>query len=126
MCIRDRNQYGGIQGSGTDHMLCEMVTKAMEDMEDNRGAVTVMTIDYQKAFNRMEHNHCLASLAKKGASNQTLAMVASFLEGRSMRFKVGRTLSEPKPTPGGAPQGTKSGNFLFTMTIDEVERRNGN
>ena len=79
-----------------------------------------MTIDYQKAFNRMEHDHCISMLARKGASNQSLQMVASFLEQRKMRFKVGNVMSAPYSTPGGAPQGTRSGNFLFTMTIDDV------
>ena len=49
-------QFGGLPGSGTDHMLCELTTRLMEDMDDGRGVATVMTIDYQKAFNRMEHN----------------------------------------------------------------------
>ena len=48
-------QFGGLPGTGTDHMLCEMTTRLLEDMEDPRGVATVMTIDYQKAFNQMEH-----------------------------------------------------------------------
>ena len=117
-------QYGGIKGVGTDHLLAEMVTNVLEDLDDNRSAVTVMTIDYQKAFNRMDHNKCVQALADKGASTQSIRVAASFLEGRTMRAKVGQTLSSVRSVPGGAPQGTKSGNFLFTLTIDDVEEKN--
>ena len=66
---------------------------------------------------------CLSKLAEAGASNQTLNLVASFLENRSMSFKLGDTKSTTRRTPGGAPQGTKSGNLLFTMSINDVETR---
>ena len=114
-------QYGGLRGVGTDHMLTEMVTKVLEDMEDNRCAVNVMSIDYQKAFNRMHHGKCLETMARKGSSTQAIKLAATFLGGRTMRAKVGKTMSDPRPTPGGAPQGTKSGNFFFTISIDSVE-----
>ena len=31
-------------------------------------------------------------------------------------------MSSPRLAPGGAPQGTKSGNILFTLTIDNIEK----
>ena len=60
-------------------MLCELVTKIQEDLEDNRGVVNVMSIDYAKAFNRLDHSGCLHSLAALGASTQTIGIVAAFL-----------------------------------------------
>ena len=126
-CLREEvqvgeTQFGGLRGVGTDHMLAEMTTKILEDLDDNRGVVNVMSIDYQKAFNRMHHQQCLETLAKKGSSNQALAIAASFLGGRTMRAKVGSSLSSVRDAPGGAPQGTKSGNYFFTVSIDDVDR----
>ena len=115
------NQYGGIKNIGTDHLLVQMSNNILQDLDDNRGAVTVMSIDYAKAFNRMNHAKCLSALAKKGSSTQSLAVAASFLQGRSIRTKIGQHLSTPRNTPGGAPQGTKSGNFFFTVSIDDIE-----
>ena len=117
------DQYGGLRGVGTDHMLASMTTKILEDMDDNRGVVSVMSIDYSKAFNHMNHQKCLETMAKKGASTQGLKLAASFLSGRTMRAKIGRTLSSERGAPGGAPQGTKSGNFFFRMSIDSVQDR---
>ena len=68
----------------------------------------------------MCHNHCAVGLAKKGASNQTLSKVAAFLRDRTMQIRQGIKLSSERPTPGGAPQGTKSGNLLFSISTDHI------
>ena len=102
-------------------MLVDLSTRILEDLDDNRGAVSVMSIDYSKAFNRLKHNECLEAMARKGSSNQAMTIAASFLGARTMRMKVGSTLSTYRNAPGGAPQGTKSGNFFFTLSIDEIE-----
>ena len=115
------NQYGGVRGVGTEHMLAEMATKMLEDLDDNRCVVNIISIDYQKAFNRMQHAACLDMMAKKGSSSQAIRLAASFLAGRVIRTKIGHHLSSPRAAPGGAPQGTKSGNFFFTISIDQIE-----
>ena len=116
------HQFGGKKGCGTENLLCELSTDIMLGLDDNRAAVGLMSLDYAKAFNRMSHNHCLNALARGGASSQTLRMVYSFLEGRTMKIKHNGKFSSIRSTPGGAPQGTKSGNFLFAMTADQLGR----
>ena len=118
----ESNQYGGQRGCGTDHLLAEMVTRTMQNLDDNRAVDTVISLDFRKAFNKMDHTICLRSLAAKGASNQTLQLVCSFLSERSMVIKHGRSLSAERLVPGGAPQGTKSGNFLYCVTVDGIEK----
>ena len=39
-----------------------------------------------------------------------------------MRVKVDSVLSAPRPVPGGSPQGSILGNFLFCCTTDEFGR----
>ena len=116
------HQYGGKKGCGTENLLCELSTDIMIGLDDNRAAVGLMSLDYAKAFNRMSHRHCLDALAKGGASSQTLRMVYSFLEGHTMRIKFNGKFSSCRDTPGGVPQGTKSGNFLFAVTADQLGR----
>ena len=74
----------------------------------------------------MSHNTCIAELARRGASTDTIRMVAAFLNKRTMRLKVNNTYSEPRAVKGGSPQGTKIGNFLFTVTIEAIEEVNHN
>ena len=114
-------QFGARKGAGTDHLLTEMITDQLECLDDNRAATTFISIDFAKAFNRMDHQHCLKSMATQGASDQTLSMAASFLAGRRMRIKLsGGTYSKLKRMPGGAPQGTKSGNLLFCTSVADI------
>ena len=68
----------------------------------------------------MSHPHCLEALADGGASSQSLRSVYAFLQGREMRIKFNGRFSTSRKTPGGAPQGTKCGNFLFAMTADKL------
>ena len=114
------DQYGGNKGCGTTHLLCDLTTAIMQDIDQPDSAVSLMAVDFAKAFNRMDHNHCMAALAKKGASRRTRDKVAAFLTGREMRIQQGATLSTPRTTPGGAPQGTKSGNLLFSIATDHI------
>ena len=116
------SQYGGIKGSGPDHYLVDLLTDLNSALDDNRACVSLLAIDFQKAFNRMNHQVCLSALAARGASNQTLNMAAAFLDKRSMCVKVGSVKSTTRLVPGGAPQGTKCGNFLFCVSVQDIEK----
>ena len=115
------NQYGGVKGLGTDHLLVEMWQKILENAEDYRAATIVTSVDYSKAFNRMSYQECLNSLARNGASTPLLELIATFLTDRVMVVKVGSTLSSPREVTGGCPQGSILGVFLFNATIDDLE-----
>ena len=92
----------------------------MTALEDPNAAANLMSIDYEKAFNRMSHPHCINALKKYGASDLSIDMVSAFLYGRTMRVKVGSALSNPRTVPGGSPQGSILGNFLFCVATREL------
>ena len=117
------NQYGGVKGSGSEHLLVRMWQDALQALEDPRAAVLLTSIDFAKAFNRLDFNHCLRTLRDKGASNGALKVVASFLTGRNMMVKIGSSLSAPRPVLGGVPQGSILGVFLFNCSIDSFEAK---
>ena len=115
------NQYGGVKGLSTDHLLVNFWQQVLENAEDYRAGTVVTSIDYSKAFNRMGFQECLRALARNGASSPLLEIVATFLTGREMVVKVGSVLSKPKKVNGGCPQGSILGVFLFNATIDDLE-----
>ena len=115
------NQMGGMKGAGTEHYLVELYQLILEALEDPRAASVITSIDYSKAFNRLDFLHCLNALAAKGASSELIAIVGSFLTSRTMAVKVGQVTSRPRIVLGGVPQGSILGVFLFNATIDSFE-----
>ena len=115
------NQMGGMKGAGTEHYLVELFQLILEALEDPRAASVITSIDYSKAFNRLDFLHCLEALASKGASSELIAIVGSFLTSRTMAVKVGQATSKPRVVLGGVPQGSILGVFLFNATIDSFE-----
>ena len=117
------NQYGGVRGSGTEHFLVELWQKVLENLDDSRAGSFLSSIDYAKAFNRLDFKSCLDSLKEKGASQQLLRIVASFLSGRKMTVRVGSFFSSFRTVEGGVPQGSLLGVYLFNCTIDNFESK---
>ena len=87
------NQYGGVRGCSTAHMLVGVWNDIGESLEDYRAGVVLSSNDYAKAFNRLSFQHCLSSFARKGASSQILRLLATFLSNRTMAVKVGSAWS---------------------------------
>ena len=82
------NQYGGMKGCGSAHLLIKVWQKTFEDLEDCRASTLLTSIDYAKAFNRLSFQHCLRSFASKGASSPMLRLLPTFLSNRTMVVKV--------------------------------------
>ena len=112
-------QYGGIKASSLDHLLVDLYDTVLRPMEDGDPSV-ILGIDYEKAFNRMNHRECLVQLRKLGASDPSLALVRSFLTGRTMRVKTPGGLSRPKLLRGGSPQGSILGCLLYCITTQQI------
>ena len=115
------NQYGGLKNCGTSHFLAHLWTDVLESLEDNRSCVSLISLDFSKAFNRLDHHHVLQSYARLGASTQVIGLFAAFLSGRTMRLKVGETLSSTRPVNGGAPQGSCAGVQIYSVGTDNMD-----
>ena len=120
MSIRT-NQYGGVKGSGLEHFLVQLWQQVLENLEDPKAASMLTSIDYSKAFHRLNYAACLRSLKAKGASTKSLRIIASFLTDRKMAVKVGGIFSALRAVEGGAPQGSLLGVSLFNAYIDDFE-----
>ena len=64
MGLRD-NQFGGVKGSGLEHLLVRLWQDFLQALVDPRAAVLLTLIDFPKAFNRLDFNHYLPTLRDK-------------------------------------------------------------
>ena len=123
----DPSQYGGIPKCGVEHMLLELWEEVLSGMEGGKNAAVVLGVDYEKAFNRMEHSVCIEQLEILGASPGSLSLVCAFLEDRTMRITIDGHTSEPIAIQRGSPQGSVLGCLLYCATTQRLTKllRNG-
>ena len=115
----DQRQYGGIKACSVDHLLVDMHEAILRPLDDG-DPVVVMGIDFEKAFNRLDHRQCLIQLRALGASEATIRLVRAFLTGRSMRVRIGDFLSAARSLKGGSPQGSILGCLLYCLTTQHI------
>ena len=115
----DPVQYGGIKGCSVDHLLVDLFDAVLEPMEAGASSV-VLGIDYEKAFNCLDHRECLVQLQRLGASQMMINLTRFFLTNRLMRVMVGKLLSSPYILKGRSPQGSILGCFLYCITMQQL------
>ena len=118
----DNNQYGGEKGSSVNHLLVDLMDNILRPMDQGNLSV-MLCVDFQKAFNRLDHNECVRQLETLGASKRSLTLVHAFLKGRSMTVRVGQEHSEAVDLSGGSPQGSVLGCFLYCATSQQIDQR---
>ena len=117
----DFRQYGGMKGSSISHYLIEFISFILMN-QDNQAQTAVLAcmVDYQKAFNRQNHNILITKLSDMGVPSWLLKVVMGFLSSRKMSVRFNGKTSSWKELPGGGPQGTLLGLLLFLVLINEV------
>ena len=113
--VPDPCQYGGKPKCGTEHMLIDIWERVLEAMEGGGSAAVLLGVDYEKAFNRMEHSVCLDRLRRLGASEGSIFLVSAFLRGRRMTISIDGFSATPVPINRGSPQGSVLGCLLYCV-----------
>ena len=117
----DWKQYGGIRGSSTSHYLIDFITFILynQDLKEPRAVLAAM-VDFEKAFNRQNHHILITKLNDMGVPGWLLQVVIGFLEDRELILTYKGQQSSKKSMPGGGPQGTILGMFLFLVLINDA------
>ena len=83
-------------------------------------SVLACLVDFSKAFNRQDHSILITKLCDLGTPGWLLKIVIAFLSGRKMKVRYKGVYSRLFSLPGGGPQGSLLGLFLFLVLINDV------
>ena len=115
----DPNQFGGQKGNSITHYLIEFINFVLYNQDmSSPCAVLALMVDFKKAFNRLNHNKLVTLLSDMGVPGWLLKIIMGFLSDRELILWYKGAKSEKKSLPGGSPQGTRLGMFLFLIMIN--------
>ena len=117
----DFRQYGGVKGNSVSHYIIEFLNFILLNQDTpDQAAVLACMVDFQKAFNRLNHNLLITKLSDMGVPGWLLKVIMAFLRDRKMVLRYKGEKSSIKYLPGGGPQGTLLGLLLFLVHINDA------
>ena len=114
-------QHGFLKGRST----CTNLMGCMNDWTlsvQYKRLVTVLYIDFSKAFDLVSHDKLLNRLAAYGITGTLLKWLQNFLSNRTHCTRVGSSLSSSAELIGGVIQESGIGPLLFLTCINELAK----
>ena len=87
---------------------------------DNRLVTGMILIDFQKAFDTINHDILLKKLSIIGFSDHTVKWFQSYLSNRKFTINLENSFSEVSNISCGVPQGSILGSLLFLTYVNDI------
>lgn len=113
------SQHGFLRGRSTVSNLSCFSNYVLEHMEGG-GQVDVIYTDFEKAFDRVDHDILLMKLHALGIQGDLLRWVKSYLSNRSQAVVLGGFRSDYVSIPAGVPQGSHLGPLFYNAYIFDI------
>lgn len=114
-------QHGFLKGRSTVSNLACFTEFVIRNMEGG-GQVDVVYTDFEKAFDRVDHDILLAKLNSLGIHGDLLRWVNSYLSNRSQAVVLGGYKSDYITVPSGVPQGSHLGPLFYNAYIYDIHK----
>ena len=114
-----REQVGFRKGYSTvDHL--QTTNQLIEKCNEFKRLLCIGYIDFQKAFDSIEHEAILKVLESIGINETYIIILEDTYKGATARVHMDNQVSEEIPMLTGVRQGNPISSKLFTATIQEV------
>ena len=112
-------QYGFRPGRSTIDPIAALTTDILNGFKE-RKTTTAVFFDFEKAFDTISRQTIISNLKEIGVTGNMLNFIHNYLKDRSIKVKIGNTLSDKHMTTAGVPQGGVLSATLFIVAINTI------
>ena len=118
----DSNQFGFRPNSSTCCALIKLHDHITQKLDsDNVSGVQVIALDYQKAFDSLDHKAIMSKLINCKFPISFIKLMFSYLQNRSQSVRLNSVISKPCIVTSGIPQGSIIGPSIFSLVMSDLK-----
>ena len=112
-------QFGFRPGRCTIDPIASLTTDILNGFKEKK-TTTAVFFDFEKAFDTISRGTVISNLKDVGVKGEILKFIHNYLKDRSIKVKIGDTLSDKHTTTAGVPQGGVLSATLFLVAINTI------
>lgn len=123
--ILPEEQFGFRSNHSTSHQILRLFSNAKQNLK-NKMSTGIISLDIEKAFDRVWHEGLLYKLIGFGYPNFLIRIVSSYLKNRHFEVHLDNTCSKKYSFPFGVPQGGVLSPSLYNIYISDIPKTTSN